>query len=292
MFKLCRRRNFMFFTILMLANLAGATAPVHAACDLLHPQDCLPKEVPRPPMPPTPPIPSHIPPTPPFPPVPPIPTHIPPIDPLHPPSPGQVIQIVADAINALQSQTLTGPLLANAIQASRDSAYGQAMPIPQEMRWALVGYASQDSLDRVRYKIGDNGFANLARLIEQGGQASAVTLVDVIIFRGPTEANDPSLWAHELTHVDQYASMTVQGFAAAYTQDYRALEDPAYAKQAGWQAWYDASHQQANTPPPPQPLGEFCITQMGRFGPGPAQPIGSPCRANVGGGFIIGQIGL
>jgi Domain of unknown function (DUF4157) len=269
----------MFYTMSIVIGLLGLAVPGFAGCDLLHPQDCLPKNFPPPPPPPPP---SWRPPLP----------HLPIFDPLHPPSPAQVVQIVADAINALQSQTLTGPLLAYAIQASHNTAYGQAIQIPQEMRWALVGYASQDSLDRVRFKVGDSGFANVARLIEQGGQASAVTLIDVIIFRGPTEASDPSLWAHELTHVDQYTQMGVQQFAAQYTQNYKVLEDPAYAKGNGWQAWYVPSHPQApQQQAPPQQVGNFCDTQMGRFGPGPAQPLGSPCTVTTGGGFIKGQVG-
>jgi hypothetical protein len=161
------------------------------------------------------------------------------------------------------------------------------------MRWALVGYASQDSLDRVRFKVGDNGFANLARLIEKGGRASAVTLIDVIIFNGPTEANDPSLWAHELTHVDQYHQMGVQRFAAQYTANYRVLEDPAYAKGDGWQAWYVSSHPQVDVPPPPPPqqLGTTCITTMGNYGPYQPQPVGSYCQVNMNGGFLRGQVG-
>lgn len=42
---------------------------------------------------------------------------------------------------------------------------------------------AENSMNKVRYKIGDNGFANLAHLLEQGGVASAVTLIDVIVFR-------------------------------------------------------------------------------------------------------------
>jgi hypothetical protein len=59
------------------------------------------------------------------------------------------------------------------------------------------------------------------------------------------------------------------------------LEDPAYAKGDGWQAWYTASH---------PPVGNFCDTQQGRFGPGPAQIVGSPCTVNTGGGVINGQV--
>lgn len=92
-------------------------------------------------------------------------------------------------------------------------------------------------MNRVRFKIGDNGFINLARLLEQGGLATAVTLIDVIVFRGPSEANDPALWAHELTHVDQYADWGVHSFAVQYARNYRGVEDPAYSKEYGYPAW-------------------------------------------------------
>jgi hypothetical protein len=92
-------------------------------------------------------------------------------------------------------------------------------------------------MNRVRYKIGDNGFLNLAHVIEQGGFASAVTLIDVVIFRGPTEANDPSIWAHELTHVDQYQEWGVHSFAIQYARDYNGVENPAYGRGNGYWAW-------------------------------------------------------
>jgi len=111
------------------------------------------------------------------------------------------------------------------------------MPIPPEMRQALTGYASEDPMNRVRYKIGDNGFRNLAHVLEQGGFAAAVTLIDVVIFRGPTEANDPSIWAHELTHVDQYRDRAVHSFAIQFSRDYNGVEAPAYAKGNGYWAW-------------------------------------------------------
>jgi hypothetical protein len=111
---------------------------------------------------------------------------------------------VGNAVNELQASTLSGPVLEQAINASRNTAINGAMPIPPHIRQQLAGYASVDSMNRVRYKIGDNGFLNLARLLEQGGFAAAVTLDEVIVFKGPSEAEDVSVWAHELVHVDQY----------------------------------------------------------------------------------------
>ena len=145
-------------------------------------------------------------------------------------------QDVANALNELQASVLSGPALEQAIIASRNTAINGAMPIPPSMRQQLTGYASEDSLNRVRYKIGDNGFANLARLLEQGGLASAVTLIDVIVFRGPSEAADPALWAHELTHVDQYSEGT-RSFAVRYTRNWQTIENPAYEKGDNFYNW-------------------------------------------------------
>jgi hypothetical protein len=114
---------------------------------------------------------------------------------------------------------------------SRNAAINGAMPIPPQVRQALTGYASEYSLNIARYKIGDNGFFNLANVLERGGFASAVTLVDVIVFRGPSEANDLSTWAHELKHVDQYREWDVHSFAIQYSRDYNRLRDQPMLKE-------------------------------------------------------------
>lgn len=153
-------------------------------------------------------------------------------------------------------------------------------------------------MNRVRYKIGDSGFANLAHLLEQGGAAAAVTLIDVVVFRGPSEAADPSIWAHELTHIDQYRDWGVHSFAVQYARNWHSVEDPAYAKGNGYQAWA------ANKVPAGQiglpsswpgqqvSVGAFCYTRFGRFGPGPVQPVGSPCWVASPQGALPGQVGL
>jgi hypothetical protein len=171
-------------------------------------------------------------------------------------------QDVANALNELQASTLTGPVLEQAIISSHNTAINGAMPIPPRIRQQLSGYASEDSMNRVRYKIGDNGFVNLARLLEQGGAASAVTLIDVVIFRGPSEAEDPALWAHELTHVDQYRDWGVHSFAVQYARNANRVENPAYAKQDGFLAWA-----QQNQPIPPQP-GPALVGQTSMQGGG------------------------
>jgi hypothetical protein len=205
-------------------------------------------------------------------------------------------QDVANAINELQASTLTGPALEQAIISSHNSAMNGAMPIPPQIRQMLTGYASDDSMNRVRYKIGDNGFVNLAHLLEQGGAASAVTLIDVVVFRGPTEAADPSTWAHELTHIDQYAAWGVHSFAVQYTRNWHGVEDPAYAKGDGYAAWVANSGNSVTVgqgPSPTQAPMPYCATPAGSFGPDPALnvPPGTPCwHAFPNGQVVNGQV--
>jgi hypothetical protein len=157
-------------------------------------------------------------------------------------------QDVANAINELQANVLSGPTLERAIIASHNTAINGAMPIPPQIRQQLTGYASEDSMNRARYKIGDNGFANLARLLEQGGVASAVTLIDIVVFSGPSEAADLSIWAHELTHVDRYRAWGVHSFAVQYTRNWHSVEDPAYPKGDGFLAWQQQHLEDNGTP--------------------------------------------
>jgi hypothetical protein len=207
-------------------------------------------------------------------------------------------QDAANAINELQANTVTGPALEQAIIASRNTAINGAMPIPPEIRRALTGYASEDSMNRVRYKIGDNGALNLAHVLEQGGDAAAVTLIDVVVFRGPSEAADPSIWAHELTHVDQYASWGVHSFAVQYTRNFRSVEDPAYAKGNGYQAWAATNTNLSATFPgsvsgQAEGLQPYCVTPAGAFGPDPMllAPAGTPCWHAFPNGVVInGQV--
>jgi hypothetical protein len=50
-------------------------------------------------------------------------------------------------------------------------------------------------MEMVRFKVGGGGALNLANNSIHVGHASAVTLIDVIIFRGPSEAANPDLGA-------------------------------------------------------------------------------------------------
>jgi hypothetical protein len=140
-----------------------------------------------------------------------------------------------------QASSLSGPLLARMITASRNEAIEGALPIPPDIRRQLTGYASEDSMNRVRYRIVSKHSLNLASLLERGGFADAVTLIDVIVFKSPVIVGSACAWAHELTHVDQFHEWGVNGFAVRYARDWKTVESRAYAKGDGYDQW---KHQQ------------------------------------------------
>lgn len=135
-----------------------------------------------------------------------------------------------------------GDILEKWIISSRDAALADSMPIPPLIRQALAGYIENDIMNMARFKIGDSGVTNLAGLSVRYGDANAVTLIDVIVFRNADSANnDAALWAHELTHVKQYRDFGVHDFAVRYVRNYHEIEDPAYSVQFQFAAWR-ASH--------------------------------------------------
>jgi hypothetical protein len=123
--------------------------------------------------------------------------------------------------------------------------------------------------------------ANLARLLEQGGVAGAVTLINVVVFRGPSEATDRSMWAHELTHVDQYRDWGVHSFAVQYARNWHSVENPAYAKGNGYEAW---AANTGNGIPNQQPAGlpsGFGMSACGCWGPNPPATAQEPRMAGI-----------
>jgi hypothetical protein len=191
-----------------------------------------------------------------------------------------------------QSSVFTGPALEQWLWASRNSAMNGAMPMPPEIMQALQGWYDPGLMNMVRFKVGDGGALNLANNSIRIGTAEAVTLIDVIVFKGPSEAADPALWAHEMKHVQQFRDWGVHSFAVQYMRSWNSVEDPAYAVQNQ----YAQRRAMGQVPGPVgnggQQLGAFCLTPIGRFGPGPIQPVGSPCGVMTAQGQVAGQVGF
>ena len=212
---------------------------------------------------------------------------------------GTIGQATEHAKKELQAQ-IGGPAIEAWIVQSRNDAMRGAMPIPPNIRQQLTGYSSVNSMNVVRYKIGDNGIANLGHVTMQlgWGDPEAITLIDVVVFRGPTEASNPALWAHELVHVDQYSSWGVRDFAIRYARSSNDVEAPAYAKGNGYSAWAannsvfnSGANWQGGGQMPQTQFGAFCYTRAGKFGPGPVQPVGSYCQVQTWQGWFPGQVG-
>ncbi len=125
--------------------------------------------------------------------------------------------------------TAMGPTLATAIQQSRDHAYPRGQAIPAAIRKALAPFFSRAVLQKVRYSTDwqDATAEGALYSLLLGTGAEAVTLVDVIIFRDAQHAADPILWAHELTHVEQYQRLGVAAFATQYLQQGWVMEQEA-----------------------------------------------------------------
>lgn len=127
---------------------------------------------------------------------------------------------------------LLGPSLTTAIRQGRDHAYPHGQAVPAAIRHTLAPFFARTVLQKVRYSTAWRDVTAQATLysVLLGAGAHAVTLIDVIIFRDAQQAADPLLWAHELTHVEQYDRLGVDAFARQYLEQAWVLEDEALAK--------------------------------------------------------------
>ncbi|MCP1495497.1 hypothetical protein J2Y86_000204 [Pseudomonas migulae] len=151
---------------------------------------------------------------------------LPDLRPLLGPMPDDIYQIAAPAL----ALWLT--------QARAEAANAGVQPIPPQIREQLLRWYEPGVLDTARYKISDNGQFNAATAMLQNPDVGAVTLIDIILFRdAQTAEQNVALWAHELKHLQQYQEWGVEGFAQRYTQDFNAVEAPAYAIQAEVRRW-------------------------------------------------------
>lgn len=128
--------------------------------------------------------------------------------------------------------SLLSPSLTAAIRQGRERAYTHGNVMPESIRQALAPFFPRAVLQKVRYSTSwqDAAAEGALYTVLLGTGADAVTLGDVIIFRDAQRAADPVLWAHELTHVEQYDRLGVEMFAARYLQQGWVLEQEAIEK--------------------------------------------------------------
>jgi hypothetical protein len=129
--------------------------------------------------------------------------------------------------------------LTRVIESTRSQAIADGVrPLPSSIFRGLLGFFPDGLLRRVRYGTGEAGQTVLPSLAFSYGDAAAITLGDVVLFRDPHQARtDLKLWAHELTHVLQYQRWGIAGFAERYVADARAVEREAYENADRFAAW-------------------------------------------------------
>lgn len=128
----------------------------------------------------------------------------------------------------------TGTMLAGAIRHAAEQARYGARPMPQSVRQQLTPYFPASILNKALWNTFDGNRITLDTQLMRAcwDTIGAITLDNVVVFKQAASADDPVLWAHELTHVMQYDNMGVETFAFTYTYDWNSLEEPAYNMQA------------------------------------------------------------
>jgi hypothetical protein len=210
----------------------------------------------------------------------------------------------AQIIARLGYQTVR-PIVDQYIGFLQNQAGNNVYRLDQSVIAAIQQFYSVD-LHNVRYAVGINTI-----------HGQNITIGNTVYFVRGMNFNDPNdAWTlyHELEHVVQYANRGgVEPFLSEYilkaggsilrggnsidVHDNIDLENAANAKANQVAAAANNGVAGQNWPPQSYPapqvnVGAFCYTQAGRFGPGPLQPVGSPCWANTQWGQFVGQIGM
>jgi len=132
-----------------------------------------------------------------------------------------------------------GTALARLIEGARQQAIADGVrPIPPGVYRSLLGYFPPALLHRVRFAVGGTRRLSLPMLAFSYGDAEAITLGDVILFKNEQMAEtNLKLWAHELTHVMQYQRWGIRGFAERYVRDSTGVEQEAIDTANRFAAW-------------------------------------------------------
>ncbi|MEE4464623.1 DUF4157 domain-containing protein, partial [Azotobacter chroococcum] len=225
--------------------------------------------------------------------------------------PSQTFGGVAE-INEALAQT-GAPVLQEMIVHSRDEALRNGVqPMPPDIRRQLAGFLPERVLNAARYRVqGGDDFTLQWNLIRYG-EAQAIALDHVVIFKETSDAlYNPTLWVHELTHVDQYQRWGIQEFAIRYLRNYEAVEREAYEAETRYVAWAKLHNRQklaaAGDPTAERPLGDAagdraleplpakvasstCGTAAATCRVTGSGPVGTPCWCNLPMGAAAGAL--
>jgi hypothetical protein len=137
-------------------------------------------------------------------------------------------------------QDYAASALGDLIDGARQQAIADGVrPIPPGVYRSLLGYFPPALLQRCRFAAGTSPALTLPALAFSYGDATAITLGDVVLFKSDRVAEaDLKVWAHELTHVMQYQRWGVDGFAERYVRDSAAVEQEAIDNANRFVAWH------------------------------------------------------
>ena len=132
-----------------------------------------------------------------------------------------------------------GRALAALIGRARQQAIADGVrPIPAPVYRALLGYFPSTLLQRCRFAIGRPQALLLPEFGVSYGDATAITLSDVVLFKTEQAAETGlKAWAHELTHVMQCQRWGIDGFASRYVSDSDSVEQEAIDNANRFAIW-------------------------------------------------------
>lgn len=209
----------------------------------------------------------------------------------------------AAAFNEVLVQT-GAPVLQELIARSRDEALRNGVePMPADIRRRLTGFLPERVLDAARYRVqGGDDFTLQWNLIRYG-EAQAIALDYVVVFKEASDAlYNPTLWTHELTHVDQYQRWGIPEFAIRYLRNYEAVEREAYEAETRYVAWaklHDGQRLAAAGEPgverPAEPFpaagtSSTCGTAAATCRVEGSGLVGTPCWCNLPSGVAAGSL--
>lgn len=200
-------------------------------------------------------------------------------------------------VNEALVQT-NAPILQQLIASSRDDALQNGVqPIPSDIRQNLVGFVSEHILNIARYRVRGGGDLSLQVNAIRYGEAQAITLDYVIVFKDENDAlYNPTLWAHELTHIEQFQRWGIRDFSIRYLRSHPSVENEAYQAETRYLAWVSVKNTQqwastgnsANFAAANRPIAPFsngansstCSTTMGMCRVNGVAPVGTSCWCN------------
>jgi hypothetical protein len=200
------------------------------------------------------------------------------------------------------------PVLQELIARSRDDALRAGVqPIPPEIRRNVEDFISTHVLNVAQYRVQGGGDLTLHVNAIRYGEASAITLDYVVVFKELNDAlYNTTLWVHELTHVDQYQRWGIRDFSIRYLRSHPSVEQEAYEAETRYVAWASVrnSQQWASTGNPinatavNRPISPFsfnahsstCGTAITACQVNGSAPVGTPCWCNTPVGAATGSL--